>query len=92
MKTNTIPVCSPLRLSMKGRLSTGEVQLQWPRSKRKQKQALKKKKKTASSGAFSLERCTLTMIPEISARGSLVPAEPSTSPLRLDILSFHDSQ
>ena len=45
MKTNTIPVCSPLRLSMKERLFTGEVQLQWPRSKRKQKQALKKKKK-----------------------------------------------
>ena len=91
MKTNTIPVCSPLRLSMKGRLSTGEVQLQWPSSKRKQKQALKKKK-TASSGTSFLERCTLTMIPEISARGSLIPAEPSTSPPRLNILSSHDSQ
>ena len=52
----------------------------------------KKKNNPASSGTSSLERCTMTMIPEISARGSLIPAEPSTSPLRLNILSSHDSQ
>ena len=58
----------------------------------KDKVKKKKKKNPASSGTSSLERCTLTMIPEISARGSLIPAEPSTSPLRLNILSSHDSQ
>ena len=74
--------------------SLGEIQLQWPRSKKQNKNKLwrKKKKNSAGSGTSSLERCTLTMIPEISARGSLIPAEPSTSPLRLNILSSHDSQ
>ena len=45
MKTNTKPVYSPLRLSMKGsRDSLGEVQSQWPHAgsvaMRKQKQAV----------------------------------------------------
>ena len=82
IKTDTIPV-SPLWCWWREDC-LGSVKLQWPRvaSVGKEKQAKlkkankqpKKKKPVAVPLDLSPERRTMTMIPEISARGSLIPA------------------
>ena len=72
----------------------GEVTLQWPRvgSVRKQNKLRKKNQPVTVPTEASLERRTLTTIPEISAQGSLIPADLGLHTYTLPSLSMTGSE